>query len=87
MNYLGQASKNNEEIENKTFVLTGSLQKLTRDEASLLIEENGGKTSSSVTSKTNVVVVGENPGSKYEKAKKLNITIWSEEEFLNKINK
>lgn len=87
MNYLGQASKNNEEIKNKTFVLTGSLEKLTRDEASLLIEENGGKTSSSVTSKTSVVVVGENPGSKYEKAKKLNIPIWTEEEFLNKINK
>lgn len=85
MNYLGTESKNNPEIENKTFVLTGTLEKLTRDEASLIIEENGGKTSSSVTSKTNVVIVGANPGSKYDKALKLNIPVWTEEEFLSKI--
>lgn len=86
MNYLGKETKNNRNIEHKTFVLTGSLENLTREEASLMIEENGGKTTNSVTSKTDVVIVGASPGSKYEKAKNLNITIWTEEEFLNKIN-
>ena len=84
MEYLGNKIVNNEEIENKTFVLTGTLEKLTREEASKLIEDNGGKTSSSVTSKTSVVVVGTSPGSKYKKAQELNIPIWTEEEFLSK---
>lgn len=85
MAYNGKEIINNPEIENKTFVLTGSLEKMTREEASALIENNGGKTSSSVTSKTSVVVVGSSPGSKYEKAKTLGITIWTEDEFLEKI--
>ena len=84
MEYLGNKIVNNEEIENKTFVLTGTLEKLTREEASKLIEDNGGKTSSSVTSKTSVVVVGTSPGSKFKKAQELNIPIWTEEEFLSK---
>ena len=84
MNYLGKETKNDEFL-NKTFVLTGSLEKLTREEATKIIEENGGKTSSSVSSKTYAVLVGKDPGSKYDKALKLNIPIWSEEEFLNKI--
>lgn len=87
MNYQGKEIINNPLIEGKTFVLTGSLEKLTRDEASAIIEENGGKTSTSVTSKTSVVIVGASPGSKYEKAKALNIPIWTEEEFLEKIEK
>lgn len=74
-----------EEFSGKTFVLTGSLQNITRNEASDIIVKFGGITTSSVSKKTDVVVVGENPGSKYEKAKELNITIWSEEDFLNKI--
>ena len=85
MNYLGKKIEENQNFYNKTFVLTGSLTQLTREEASLKIEENGGKTASSVTSKTDVVVVGENPGSKYEKATKLGIPIWSEEEFLSRL--
>lgn len=79
--------KGNENIDdnfnNKTFVLTGTLSKLTRDEASIEIENRGGKVTSSVTKKTNYVIVGENPGSKYQKAKDLNINILNEEEFLN----
>lgn len=78
-------SKEKEEFKDKTFVLTGTLNKINRNEASKLIETFGGKTSSSVSKKTDVVVVGENPGSKYEKAKELGITIWNEEEFLMKI--
>ena len=69
----------------KTFVLTGSLNNVTRDEASEIIEKFGGKTSSSVSKKTSVVIVGENPGSKYEKAKELGITIWTEQEFNDKL--
>ena len=70
-------------FNNKTFVLTGTLSKLTRDEASIEIENRGGKVTSSVTKKTDYVIVGENPGSKYQKAKDLNINILNEEEFLN----
>ena len=75
-----------EEFKGKTFVLTGTLVNITRDKASEIIENLGGKVSSSVSSKTSVVVVGDNPGSKYDKAISLNIPIWQEEEFLEKIN-
>ena len=75
----------NEDIAGKTFVLTGSLENITRDEASELIESLGGKTSSSVSKKTSVVVVGKDPGSKYNKALELGITIWQEDEFLEKV--
>jgi len=69
------------EFSGKVFVLTGSLEKFTRDEAAKLIKERGGKTSSSVSQKTDFVLVGESPGSKYKKAQKLNIKTISEEEF------
>ena len=82
-NYLGKEEIQNENITGKTFVLTGSLEKLTRDEASLIIENNGGKVSSSVSKKTDVVVVGANAGSKLTKAKELGITIWTEQEFID----
>lgn len=84
MEYLGTVS-NNELFMNKTFVLTGSLSKITRNEASEKIESLGGKTSGSVSKKTDVVIVGENPGSKYEDALKLGIPIWNEQEFLEKL--
>ena len=87
MLYKGMDTKNNSYIENKTFVLTGSLEKFSREEASRIIEENGGKTSSSVTSKTGVVVVGSHPGSKYKKALELGIEIWTEDDFLEKVKK
>ena len=85
MTYLGQKIEKDENFENKTFVLTGSLQIFTRDEAKEKIESLGGKTVDSVSKKTSVVIVGENPGSKYEKAKKLGIEIWTEEEFKEKL--
>jgi len=65
----------------KTFVLTGTLEKFSREEATSLIKERGGKTSSSVSSKTDFVLAGENPGSKYEKAIELGVKILTEEEF------
>jgi len=68
-------------LENKTFVLTGTLSTLTREKAKEMIENVGGKVSSIVSKKTDYVVVGENPGSKYSKARELNIEILSETEF------
>ena len=66
----------------KTFVLTGKLDTLTREEATKIIEDNGGNVSSSVSNKTSFVLLGKDPGSKYEKAIKLNIKIITEEEFI-----
>ena len=86
MTYLGKKIESNDIFANKTFVLTGSLTIFTRDEASEKIESLGGKTSGSVSKKTSVVIVGENPGSKYEKAKELGIEIWTEKEFEEKLN-
>ncbi len=77
--------KESDLFSGKTFVLTGSLTNITRYEATSIIESLGGKVSSSVSSKTNAVIVGDNPGSKYDKAISLNIPIWQEEEFLDKI--
>lgn len=84
MNYLGQEVNEVEDFSNKTFVLTGSLELYTRDEASEIIESLGGKVVNSVSKKTSVVIVGANPGSKYQKARDLGIEIWSEEEFKKK---
>lgn len=70
----------------KTFVLTGSLQKLTRSEAKQRIEQLGGKVSESVTLKTFAVIVGENPGDKLKKAQTLNIPIWDETLFLKELH-
>ena len=68
-------------FEGKTFVLTGSLEKYTRKEAEDIIEKFGGKTSGSVSKKTDYVLAGEEAGSKLTKAQSLGITIISEEEF------
>lgn len=81
--YLNESEKQISEFAGKTFVLTGTLSYITRDEATTIIENFGGKVSGSVSSKTNTVIVGENPGSKYDKALSLGISILQEEEFLN----
>ena len=87
MKYLGSNEEiNNEEFGNKTFVLTGTLLSITREEAKEKIENLGGIVTNSVSKKTDVVIVGEKPGSKYDKAIELNIPIWNEEEFLKKLN-
>lgn len=69
-------------LSGKTFVLTGSLASMGRSEAGEIIESLGGQASDSVTKKTDYVVVGDKPGSKYDKALKLGIKILNEEEFL-----
>ena len=86
MKYINDNYKETEEFSGKTFVLTGTLTNITREEASTIIENFGGKVSGSVSSKTNAVIVGVNPGSKYTKALSLNIPIWDEEEFIERVN-
>ncbi|MGB7284894.1 MAG: NAD-dependent DNA ligase LigA, partial [Candidatus Acidiferrum sp.] len=65
----------------KSFVFTGGLANRSREEAGELVQQNGGKVASSVSKKTDYVVVGTDPGSKYEKAKELGVTILTEGEF------
>jgi DNA ligase (NAD+) len=85
MIYHGKTIENNPLFQDKTFVLTGNLDTYSRDQASSIIESLGGKITSSVTRKTDVVLVGNDSGSKYDKAKELGVTIWIEQDFLDKI--
>lgn len=75
-----------EKFKSKTFVLTGTLPKLSRQEATALIEANGGKVSSSVSKKTDFVLAGEEAGSKLDKARELGITVLNEAELHALIN-
>jgi len=68
-------------LDGKTVVLTGGLKRFTRQEAQELVESLGGRVSSSVSKKTDLVVAGEDPGSKYDKALKLGIQVINEEDF------
>ena len=70
-----------EKFAGKTFVLTGTLETMSREQASELIEQHGGKTSSSVSKKTDYVLAGEGAGSKLKKAQDLGITIINEQQF------
>ena len=75
-----------ERVSGKKFVITGSFDFISRDEIKKEIEDRGGSTSSSVSSKTDIVIVGADPGKKYTDALNLNIPIWTEaelKEFLN----
>lgn len=81
MDYLGEEEKTNEMFTNKKFVLTGTISFMTRDEIKSLIELYGGTESGSVSKKTDVVIVGSEPGSKFDKAKELGIEIWDEDKF------
>lgn len=70
----------------QSFVFTGALQNMTRDQAQQLAKAHGGRATSSVTKKTNYLVVGKDPGSKYDKAVSLGVDILTEEEFLKLAN-
>lgn len=72
-------------FEGKTFVLTGTLETLSREEAKKIIQDNGGKVSSSVSQKTDYLLAGENPGSKKDEAEKLSIKILTEKDFLKMV--
>ena len=86
LEYLGNDSDVVTPFTGKTFVLTGGLEEYTRDEARDIIESNGGNVSGSVSKKTNIVIAGADPGSKYAKAVELGIEIWDEEKFKEVIN-
>lgn len=75
-----------EQFQGMTFVLTGTLERWTREEAAALIEARGGKASGSVSKKTTYVVAGENAGSKLRKAGELGIPVLTEAEFAEMLN-
>ena len=81
VNMLSREEQRDNRFLGKTFVLTGTLSKYSRDEATAIIESFGGKASSSVSKKTGYVLAGENPGSKLAKAQSLGIPSLSEEDF------
>ena len=85
MEYTGEKTINNDNFKDKKFVVTGTLENYSRDEIKSLIEINGGITSESVSKKTDVVIVGKDPGSKYEKAVDLGIEIWDEDILKSKL--
>ena len=71
-------------LQGFTFVLTGTLPNYSRPDMTKLIEENGGKTASSVSKNTSFVIAGEDAGSKFDKAKALGVVVLSEQEFFDK---
>jgi len=85
--YLGikEVTNTNDNIFNKSFVLTGTLENYTRDKLKQILEDMGGIVNSSVSKNTDVVIAGENAGSKLEKAQKLNIEIWNEKTLQDKL--
>ena len=87
MAYTGERIEEKDEFVDKTFVITGTLTNYTRDEVKRMIENFGGKVSDSVSKKTSVVIVGDAPGSKYDKALKLGITIWNDEQINEVLDK
>ena len=81
MSFIGKQLIEDDNFKDKRFVITGSFDNITREEIKAFIEERGGFTSDSVSKKTDVVLVGENPGSKKDKAIELNIPIWNQEKL------
>lgn len=81
MTYNGKKMIEDENFKDKRFVITGSFDNISRDEIKEFIEERGGLTSDSVSKKTDVVLVGEAPGSKRDKAIELNIPIWNQDKL------
>ena len=86
VSFKSREEKKDNRFAGMTFVLTGALERFTRDETSAIIESYGGKASSSVSKKTSYVLAGENAGSKLTKAESLGIKIISEDEFAEMIN-
>jgi len=84
-NYVGQDEVKDERFNGKIFVLTGTLQTFKRNDLKSIIESKGGNVTGTVSKKTNVVIVGDSPGSKYEDAVKFGIEIWNEDVLLKNI--
>ena len=87
LNMTAQSTVTDSKFSGMTFVLTGTLPGMTRDEASEIIEKLGGKTSSSVSKKTTYVLAGEAAGSKLTKAQSLGVAVLSFDEFMKMVNK
>ena len=81
-----QSTYSSKRLDNKIFVITGTLPSLSRKQAKDLIETNSGAVSSSISKKTDFLLCGDNPGSKYQKAQKLNIEIINETQLKELIN-
>ena len=75
-------TKLSEKFNGQSFVFTGALQNMTRDKAQSLVKDHGGRATSSVTKKTSYLVVGADPGSKYDKAQSLGVEVLTEDEFM-----
>ncbi len=82
---VAERQKRSDAFAGLTFVFTGALQHFTREQAEALVRELGGKASGSVSKQTSYVVVGENPGSKYQRALQLGVPVLGEEEFLKMV--
>ncbi len=78
-----QRATANRNLEGKQFVLTGKLSRFTRDEAKQMIEQRGGRVTGSVTKKTDYLVAGEDPGSKFDRANELGVQVLNEQEMLD----
>jgi DNA ligase (NAD+) len=83
--YLGKEEVFDNIFSDRTFVLTGTLQNFKRSELKSIIESKGGNVTGTVSKKTDVVIVGDSPGSKYSDAIKLGIEIWDEKELVKKV--
>lgn len=83
LNFEYKNDSSDDTLSGMTFVLTGTLEKYKREELTKILEDKGAKVTSSVTKKTTGVIVGDKPGSKYDKALKLGIKIYKEEDALN----
>ena len=77
---------NDQKLNQQTFVVTGTLENFSRDEIKELIENNGGKVSGSVSKKTSYVIIGDNPGSKADKAAELGVKIINEKQLMELLN-
>lgn len=86
LNFEYLNANTDDKLEGMTFVLTGTLEKYKREELTKILEDKGAKVTSSVTKKTTGVIVGDKPGSKYDKALKLGVKIYKEEDIENIIN-
>ena len=86
LNFAYLNANTDDKLEGMTFVLTGTLEKYKREELTKILEDKGAKVTSSVTKKTTGVIVGDKPGSKYDKALKLGVKIYKEEDIENIIN-
>ena len=85
MSYLGKKIVKQEDFSDKKFVITGTISIMSRDRLKEEIAIRGGKTIDSVSKNTDVLIVGDSPGSKYQKAMQLGITVWNEEELKKRL--